>query len=497
MVGYPRILLAEDEQISASYLLQSLGHMGYEITNIAQTGEEVIEKVKHDHPDLILMDITLGGTIDGIAAAQAIHDQTNTPIIYLTAHTNEDLFERAKLTEPYAYLIKPYELNQLHHAIELALFKHSFEKCLKESENRYRTIFEASDNAMMMVSVDGAITMVNEEFEYMTGYTKESVEQINYWTDYFDTAEQPRLKECLSQAFQESCNIRRRFEAVLKDKDGNGKAVYINIKKFPGSNNCIVSMSDISDLKFAENEIRVLNDELFEANKGLRQEILLRERVEKQLRYKASHDHLTGLPNRVLLFDRLKQALAFEARHNTLLAVMIIDLDNFKAINDTMGHLAGDILLKKVAQQLQKCMRQYDTVGRIGGDEFVVIVNDVNSIQDIITFAEKVKSVFQQPFDIVGQSTYITTSIGVAVYPLHGSSIETLLKKADMAMYAAKRDGRNTFRFFYDAMDFKGENKTRLKTGRRMTQGMNRIFKEFLTDSDPLTTAKEQRRPAN
>lgn len=494
MERYPRILLAEDEQISADYLLQALGHMGYEITNIVQTGEEVIEKVKHDHPDLILMDITLGGKIDGISAARIIHDQTDIPVIYLTAHTNDDLFERAKLTEPYAYLIKPYELYQLHHAIELALFKHTFEERLKESENRYRTIFEVSDSALMIVAMDGSITMVNEEFEYMTGYSKESVEQIKKWTDYFDATEQPKIEECLKQAFQESCNIRRHFETVLKDKDGNSKTVYVNIKKFPGSSNCIVSMSDISELKLAENEIRLLNEELFEANKGLRQEIILRERVEKQLRYKASHDHLTGLPNRVLLFDRLKQALAFEARHNTLLAVMIIDLDNFKTINDTLGHLSGDILLKKVAQQLQKCMRQYDTVGRIGGDEFVVIVNDVNSIQDIITFAEKVKSVFQQPFDIVGQSTYITTSIGVAVYPLHGSSIETLLKKADMAMYAAKRDGRNTFRFFYDAMDFKGEDKALLKTGRRMTQGMNRIFKEFLTESEPLTAVKEQRR---
>ena len=119
----------------------------------------------------------------------------------------------------------------------------------------------------------------------------------------------------MSQAFQESCNIRRHFEAVLNDKDGNSKTVYVNIKKFPGSSNCIVSMSDISELKLAENEIRLLNDELFEANKGLRQEIILRERIEKQLRYKASHDHLTGLPNRVLVCDRLKQALAFEARH--------------------------------------------------------------------------------------------------------------------------------------------------------------------------------------
>lgn len=482
MTAKSRILLAEDEKISADYLVQSLVKMGYEVSRIVETGEEVIDSIYDDQPDLILMDITLGGKIDGISAAQTVHAHTDIPIIYLTANTNDELFERAKLTEPYAYLIKPYELHQLHHAIELALFKYRFEKRIKESENRYRTIFEASDNAMMIIDRDGMITMVNEEFEHLTGYSKASVEQMKSWSDFFDTDERMKVDEHIRQAFNDACNIRRHQETILESSSGETKIVYTNIRKFPGTDTCIISMSDISELKAAENQIRNLNNELNEAIKELKQEIVLRERIEKQLRHKASHDHLTGLPNRVLLFDRLKQALAFETRHNTLLAVMIIDLDNFKTINDTMGHLAGDVLLKNVAQELQKCMRQYDTVGRIGGDEFVIIVNDVNSIQDIITFAEKIKAVFQKPFSIVGQQTYITTSIGVAVYPLHGSSIETLLKKADMAMYAAKRSGRNTFRFFYDAMDFKGTDQAVIKESRRATQGLDKPFREFLAE---------------
>jgi diguanylate cyclase (GGDEF)-like protein len=243
-------------------------------------------------------------------------------------------------------------------------------------------------------------------------------------------------------------------------------------------------MSDISEFKNAEHKIRLLNTELNETNKELKHEIVLRERVEKQLRHKATHDSLTGLPNRVLLFDRLKQALAFEARHNTLLAVMIVDLDNFKTINDTMGHLSGDVLLKNVAQELQKCMRQYDTVGRLGGDEFVIIVNDVSSIQDIITFAEKVKGVFQKPFDIVGQQTYVSSSIGVAVYPLHGSDINTLLKKADMAMYAAKRDGRNTFRFFFDALDANGSDQSVTQSRRPSTEGIDLLFRSFISEDE-------------
>lgn len=470
MSTHAKILLAEDESIAARYLKQSLTRMGYEITGMVQAGEEVIEKVEENRPDLILMDVTLSGKIDGISAVQELHSRFDIPVIYITANTVSEVFERAKLTEPYAYLIKPYDINQLQNSIEITLSKHSFEKRLKESENRYRTIFEVSNNAMMLIDANATITMVNEQFEIMTGCPKESVENKRSWTDFFAVDERTTLEGKLQQVITENRNTPRHFETTLVDRQGNSKVVYTNIKKFPGTGTYIVSMNDISELKQAEAEIRALNSKLNTTNEGLNQEITLRERVEKQLRYKATHDHLTGLPNRVLLFDRLRQAIAFEERHNTLIAIMVLDLDNFKNINDTMGHLSGDILLKKVSLGLQKCMRQYDTVGRLGGDEFVIIVNDAKSIQDIITFAEKVQAVFQEPFDIIGLPTYVTTSIGVAVFPLHGSSIEALLRKADMAMYVAKKDGRNTFRFFADSMNLKENEQNIMRSKRRITQ---------------------------
>ena len=466
-----KILLAEDDAIATRILNKSLQRMGYQITGAVQTGEDVIENVVKHLPDIILMDITLGGKIDGITAVTNIRSRFDIPVIYITANTDSEVFERAKLTEPYAYIIKPYELNQLKNTIEIALFKHNFEKRLKESENRYRTIFDASDNAMMLVDEHSIITMVNKQFENMTGCSKDSVENLKSWTDFFGENEHAKLNERLSQDGDDTTAIRHHFESILIGKDGNTKIVYTNVRKFPDSGIHIISMNDISDLKLAEKEILLLNNELSTTNKGLNQEISLREKVEIQLRYKATHDHLTGLPNRVLLFDRMKQAFAFEARHTTLIALMILDLDNFKNINDTMGHLSGDILLKKIALGLQKCMRQYDTVGRLGGDEFVIIINDAESIQDIITFAEKVQAVFQKPFDIMGHPTYVTTSIGVAVYPLHGSTVEMLLKKADMAMYIAKKDGRNTFRFFSDSMDDVGiDPQHGMRTRRRTTQ---------------------------
>lgn len=468
-----KILLAEDDITAARHLHQSLLRMGYQITGVVHTGEDIVENVVVNPPDIILMDITLGGKIDGISAMQQVHLLVDIPVIYLTGNSDKEVFERAKQTEPYAYLIKPYEIAQLQNSIEIALFKHNLKRQLKESENRYRTIFEVSDNAMMLIDEDSTISMVNAQFENLTGFSKGSVEHVKSWTEFFEGSERVKIEERIRQSSDEAKANQQHFETILVDNAGTTKVVYTNIKKIPGSNARIVSMNDITELKLAEKEIRLLNHELNTINKGLNQEITLRERVERQLRYKATHDHLTGLPNRVLLFDRIKQSFAFEARHNTLIALMMLDLDNFKNINDTMGHLSGDILLKKVALGLQKCVRQYDTVGRLGGDEFVIIINDADTVQDIIAFAEKVQGIFQEPFDILGQSTYVTTSIGVAVYPLHGSSIETLLKKADMAMYVAKKEGRNTFRFFSDSMEVKGGNQqhdVHMRTKRRIAQ---------------------------
>jgi diguanylate cyclase (GGDEF)-like protein/PAS domain S-box-containing protein len=471
MAPNAKILVAENDTIAARHLRNSLLYMGYQVTGEARTGEEVIESIETNLPDIILMDINLGGRIDGISAVQKVHATLNTPVIYITANSDSKTFERARVTEPYAYLTKPYEIYQMQNAIEIALFNHSLKNQLKSSENRYRTIFEVSDNAMMLVNEQSTIIMVNEQFETLTGFSKESVENLKSWTDLFDDNECLKFEKRLHQAVNDPSAPRPHFESSLIDNNGNMKFVYTNVKRIPDSGTVIVSMNDISELKLAEKEINLLNQELISTNEGLKQEITLRESVEKQLRYKATHDHLTGLPNRVLLFDRLKQSFAFEARHNTLIALMILDLDNFKNVNDTLGHLSGDILLKKIAEGLQKCMRKYDTVGRMGGDEFVLIINDAETIHGIITFAEKIQAVFQKPFDILGHETYVTTSIGVAVCPLHGSTIEELLKKADMAMYLAKKEGRNTFRFYSDSMDIKDSHRQNdMRTKRRLDQ---------------------------
>lgn len=160
----------------------------------------------------------------------------------------------------------------------------------------------------------------------------------------------------------------------------------------------------------------------------------------------ALHDALTGLPNRRLLMDRLSLAIAHARRNKGTMAVLYLDLDGFKQINDTLGHDAGDTLLKTVATRLVGVVRQEDTVARLGGDEFVIALSVLSHADCVAKLVSKVIQAVSQPYSIQGGSVSITTSVGVSIYPLHGDDVETLLKSADLALYEAKRSGKNDYR---------------------------------------------------
>lgn len=168
----------------------------------------------------------------------------------------------------------------------------------------------------------------------------------------------------------------------------------------------------------------------------------------QELQFQAEHDSLTGLPNRVLLLDRLNQSLKAASRESHKVALMFIDLDRFKEVNDSLGHIVGDELLKKVASELKNSLRNYDTVSRLGGDEFTVLLSSFDDDDDIITVIQKVMSAFRDPYKVLDQQLFITCSLGVAIYPDDAMTAEELLKNADAAMYRAKDLGRNTYEFY-------------------------------------------------
>jgi len=178
------------------------------------------------------------------------------------------------------------------------------------------------------------------------------------------------------------------------------------------------------------------------------QDITDRKRMEEEIRHMAQHDALTGLPNRRLFIDILHVELAQARRHRTKLAILFLDLDRFKEINDTLGHGAGDTLLKQVSERFRGATRESDTAARIGGDEFNMILADISRIEDVSDIAVKIVASLRKPIVIGGHELHVTTSVGISIYPDDSEDIETLLRYADIAMYHAKESGRNTFRFY-------------------------------------------------
>ena len=171
------------------------------------------------------------------------------------------------------------------------------------------------------------------------------------------------------------------------------------------------------------------------------------------MNHRVLHDPLTDLPNRTLFFDRLGLALARLRRQQTSIAVLFIDLDNFKVVNDSLGHSAGDKLLKGMSERLRSVLREGDTVGRVGGDEFVIILNGQSNEEVIFRAMQRIASRVAEPITIEGKELYVTCSAGISLYPQDGEDVDTLLKNADAAMYRAKEHGRNNFQFYTSEMN--------------------------------------------
>jgi diguanylate cyclase (GGDEF)-like protein len=231
-------------------------------------------------------------------------------------------------------------------------------------------------------------------------------------------------------------------------------------------------------LKKAEEELKQANElleaqvtqrtsELKSANDKLRLDLEERKRVELSIRHMAHHDALTGLPNRTLFRDRLTHAMAQADRYHQKLAVLFLDLDRFKAINDTLGHNVGDQLLKIAAERLRSCVRDCDTVARLGGDEFTVIVDDIMEVQDAAVVAQKILDTLSQPFNLHGHEVFISVSVGITLYPTDDESADNLLRNADSAMYRAKEYGRNNYQFYVADMNVKARARLMLESSLR------------------------------
>jgi diguanylate cyclase (GGDEF)-like protein len=213
-------------------------------------------------------------------------------------------------------------------------------------------------------------------------------------------------------------------------------------------------------------------------------DITARKAVEKQVQFLAYYDALTGLPNRTLLQDRLAKALAGARRQKEKVAILFLDLDLFKNINDSLGHSVGDRLLQDVAERLKTWGREQDSVGRVGGDEFVLLLNGVKCMTDAAVAAERLMDAMTAEFIVQGHSLNIGCSLGISVFPEHGVDGETLIKNADAAMYSAKNYGRNNFQFFTNEMNAQVMERVTLENSLRMALAKKELFLVYQPQMD-------------
>jgi diguanylate cyclase (GGDEF)-like protein/PAS domain S-box-containing protein len=287
---------------------------------------------------------------------------------------------------------------------------------LRESEERYRLLFERNLAGVYRTTVDGKVLDVNESLATIFGYTRDELMTSPATSVYFDEEERKRLVSQLRQQKRLS-----NLEVRMRHRDGRQIWVLENMTLLEGPDGGVIegTILDITDRKAAIDQIA----------------------------YQAYHDVLTGLPNRLLFRDRITVALAHARRTQRMTAVMFLDLDQFKLVNDTLGHTVGDSLLQAVAERLKKCVRAEDTVARMGGDEFTILLSDVADGRAVRTVAGKVLEAISAPVMVEEHELFATTSIGIALFPDHGTDAEALLKRADRAMYRAKDAGRNNFQF--------------------------------------------------
>jgi diguanylate cyclase (GGDEF)-like protein/PAS domain S-box-containing protein len=296
------------------------------------------------------------------------------------------------------------------------------EATLKNSEERYRTLVESSTDAILMLNRERNIITCNQAFLSLFGYRKDEVQDKSIRIIHSSGESFRNYSKATYPLVERVGSLREEWD--LMRKDGTIFPAEIVTSPIRASNGTTTGYICIS------------------------RDITERKRAEEELEYMATHDVLTGLPNRTLFNDRLSMALKQAERSEKNVAVMMLDLDYFKDVNDSFGHSMGDQLLRAVGSRLTEVLRRGDTVARIGGDEFLLLLPDMGKVEHTTIIAYKILQAFRQPFVLNDHSLYITTSMGIAIFPDDGKDADTLVKNADTAMYRVKDEGRDNFQLY-------------------------------------------------
>jgi diguanylate cyclase (GGDEF)-like protein/PAS domain S-box-containing protein len=461
------LLLVEDNPGDARLIREMFNEQGTHDTELirAATMTEAEKNLSERAFDIILLDLGLPDS-QGLEAVRRAHAAApRVPLVVLTGLDDESLAAQALQVGAQDYLIKgQIETRGLLRALRYAVERKAMEEALFVEKERAQVTLNCIGDAVICTDASGNITFLNLVAEKMTSWTRQ------------EAAGRP-----MAEVF-------RILDANTRETTPN--PMEISVEKnctmhLPA--NCILVRRDGSEVPI-EDSVAPIHDREGRPTGAVIvfRDVSVARAMALEMTHSAQHDFLTGMPNRMLLNDRVNQAIAWAQRHSKKVAVLFLDLDGFKHINDSLGHPTGDRLLQSVAKRLVDCVRGSDTVSRQGGDEFVVLLTEVVQSEDAAITARRMLQTVAQAHSIDQHDLHVTTSIGVSVFPDDGQDAETLIKNADTAMYQAKENGRQSYQFFKPAMNVRAVERQSIEESLR--RALER--EEFLVHYQPKINLK-------
>jgi diguanylate cyclase (GGDEF)-like protein/PAS domain S-box-containing protein len=468
----PRLLLVDDRPEMLGSLSEIVRLHGYRVAE-ALGGKAALEMLDTHEFDVVLLDLVMPDISGHDVLEFAKSRNLSAKFIVVSGDASFDGAMGAMKRSAFDFVKKPYEAAELLATLERALShrrlersNHLMEERLKESEALHKFIVNNSPDLIYLLDRNGCFTYVNDRFELLLGYRNEELTGRHYseliFDDDLDAARNLFNERRTGDRASRNVELRVRSRRVRTlDRPFQTQTVWMDLTA--------QGRYDPPDERSREN---------FIGTYGTARDISQRKEAEQVINFQAYHDLLTHLPNRALLKDRLSLAITQAQRNKRRLAVMFLDLDRFKIVNDTLGHTMGDRLLKAVANRLQGCLRGGDTLSRFGGDEFTLLLPEVRTRDDVVVIASKILDKLGAPFVIDGHELFVGASIGVAMYPEAGDSVESLVQSADIAMYHVKGRGKNGYQFFSDEMNHKFSTRLSLERELRsaLATGQLRVF---------------------
>jgi diguanylate cyclase (GGDEF)-like protein/PAS domain S-box-containing protein len=428
------ILLVEDNAGDARLLHEMLkgpASCRYDLTHL-ESLKKATNHLVANAVDIILLDLGLPDT-QGLGSLRDVRAAApHIPLIVLTGLDDDSLASQALHEGAQDYLIKgQLETRGLRRALRYAIERKIMEEALFMEKERAQVTLNSIGDAVVCTDISGNISFLNRAAEKMTGWL---------W------------KEAAGRTMTEILRIlddtsRETTPNPMQMAVGENRTMHL-------PSNCILIRRDGFKIPI-EDSVAPIHDRGGRTTGAVIvfRDVSVARTMALQLAHSAEHDFLTGLPNRMLLNDRVTQAIAIASRHAKKVAVLFLDLDGFKHINDSLGHPTGDKLLQSIGQRLVDCVRGSDTVSRQGGDEFVVLLSEVEHSEDAAITARRMLRAVVEAHSIEQHDLHVTATIGVSIYPDDGRDAETLIKNADTAMYHAKENGRQGYQFFEAAMN--------------------------------------------